>query len=171
MKIKLVKIALFTVCVLVIWSCKINTNKKDVNNSQTINTIHLWEIVSTDSIYFEFYFDEYQMFYFEHVHGAIISSIQDSVKYNNFIKRITCSNDLINQQKEVEKEFVYIYPNKIKIKSIKPIGDFIYRISNDIYENYSLFNSEANKRYFKYKYGAPLELDSTVIEEEIIIPR
>lgn len=170
MKIKLIKITLFTISVLVIWSCKINTNKKDVNNSQIIKTIHLWEIVSTDSIYFEFYFDEYQMFYFEHVHGAIISSVQDSIDYNNFIKRVTNSNETITQQNEVEKQFMNIYPFKIKIKSIKPIGDFIYRISNDIYENYSLFNSEANKRYFKYKYGVPLELDSATIEE-IIMPK
>ncbi len=167
MKNQFKKIALFLFSVFLLYNC--NNKKTEICNCENIKLNHLWEIISTDSMYYEFYFDNYQQFLFKERYGASILANKDTSIFNNFLRKMCNTNDLIIQGKEVERYFSSWIPKKIKIKSVKPIGDFIYRISKDISTNYELYNNEVNDRYFKYKYGGAMECDTPKIIEEIII--
>lgn len=129
-----------------------------------------WEIIGVDSSYNEFYFDDKLILLYLDGIGGVYPTIEDSSCYYDFLKDFYNSNNIHEQSNAVSKIFLKIYKSNLKIQSIKPIGSFLYHFSNNSHENYALFCSEANDRYFKFRGYSFESEESDSISEEISIP-
>lgn len=136
-----------------------------------LNTSFLWEIIGSDSTYYEFYFDNNMILYYEEGVGGVYPCMKDSSVYYNFLDVFFSSSNSHEQSESVGDFFITICRPRVIIKSIKPIGNFLYHFSNDPHNNYILFNNEASDRYFKYKgYNVENETPDSFFEV-ITIPK
>ncbi|MDD2965159.1 MAG: hypothetical protein PHU33_14520 [Bacteroidales bacterium] len=159
------------VVLVILLSCEQNCEKKRISYFNHLNTKFLWQIIGADSSYHEFYFDNHQLMHHDDCNGTSLILIEDSTVYYNFLDSFFCSSDTVKQSEAVLDLFHKVCNPNIKVISIKPIGCFLYHISSNIDENYSLFSSEATKRYFKYKGYNRLDSDTmNYYYEEIILP-
>lgn len=150
---------------LFIISCQRDRMYFSMNCIKCLDINYLWEIIGSDSSYYEFYFDNKQIFFFEEGIGGTRICLKDSSVYSNFLEAFCSSNSIQKQSEAVKRIFTYICDSGVDIKSIKPIGSFLYRISNDPSNNYILFSNEASDRYFKYKgYNVEDETPDSVFE-------
>lgn len=135
------------------------------NELRCLNTIFLWEIIGSDSTYYEFYFDDKIILYYEEGVGGVYPCVKDSSVYYGFISDFFSSSNILEQGNAVGRIFTKVCRPNVIIKSIRPIGSFLYHYSNASYDNYILFGNEASERCLRYKgYKEENEIPDSVFD-------
>jgi hypothetical protein len=133
------------------------------------NTV--WQLVTEDSVYYEFYYDNNQQFIFDGKYAGLALVLHyDSISFDVFLAEICRSKDLKTDSAIIHSYFLKYCINNITITEIKPIGSFFYRISSDQHDNYMLYSREAYKRwrqFLGYDSIENLENDSLVTYDEL----
>jgi hypothetical protein len=129
------------------------------NSYDTKEICTTWAIITKDSLYNEFYFDNHdQVMFFDGESREVIYDynifvlVEKDERYTEFIEKM-CKTNTINEQKHIILKFAFELFGNTKLLnpiSIKPLDSFQYFYTNDIIVNSKLFEKYSKKRFFNY---------------------
>lgn len=144
-------------------SCRIKNSLLEKNT--------VWQLITEDSVYYEFYYDINQQFIFDGKYaGCGLIQYYDTINFNIFLSEITRSKDLKSDSAIIHSYFLKNCMKNVNIIEIKPIGSFFYRISFDQHDNYMLYSREA---YWRWRSFLGFDImdnkknDSLIIYDEL----
>ena len=114
-----------------------------------INTV--WMLVSENSTYYEFYFDDYQQFFYDGEYSLAFQLHEpDQLLIAKFKREMLANGNRKADSVSVLKYFSNVIKKDKKFITVRPIGKFCYHFSKLTHHNYFLFSTEAYRRHRKY---------------------